>query len=158
MILSHADYMMIALEEARDAFSRGEVPVGAVLVTGDGTVYRNSNRTGERHLPDSHAECLVINAACSARKDWRLEDCTLYATLEPCVMCAGVILVSRVSRIVYGAWDKRFGAFGSVTDLLEMKGLNHYPEVTGGVLAGESSELMKRFFRERRLAQKKNLL
>ncbi|PIE52192.1 tRNA-specific adenosine deaminase [Candidatus Fermentibacteria bacterium] len=149
--------MKIALEEARKAFFRGEVPVGAVLVTGDGTVYRNSNRTGERHLPDSHAECLVIKAACAARNDWRLEDCTLYATLEPCVMCAGVILISRIARVVYGAWDKRFGAFGSVTDLLEMKYLNHYPEVTGGVLADEASALMKRFFRERRLVQK-NLL
>ena len=140
----------MALEEAEKALFRGEVPVGAVLVTGDGQVFKDSNRTAELHLPQSHAECLVISAACTARKDWRLEDCTLYATLEPCVMCAGLILVSRIPNVVYGAWDKRFGAFGSVTNLLEMQHLNHYPEVKGGVLAEESAVLLKGFFRERR--------
>ncbi len=143
-------YMRMALEEAEKALSRGEVPVGAVLVTGDGKVFRDSNRTAELHLPQSHAECLVINAACRERGDWRLEDCTLYATLEPCVMCAGLILVSRVPTVVYGAWDKRFGAFGSVTNLLEMRHLNHYPEVQGGVLAEESAVMLKQFFRNRR--------
>lgn len=142
--------MKIALEEAGKAFSRGEVPVGAVLVTGGGKIFRDSNRTAERHLPQSHAECLVINSACRERNDWRLEDCTLYATLEPCVMCAGLILVTRIPRVVYGAWDKRFGAFGSVTNLLEMRHLNHYPSVKGGVLADESSSLLKDFFRKRR--------
>ncbi len=142
--------MRMALEEAEKAFSRGEVPVGAVLVTGDGSIFTDSNRTAERHLPQSHAECLVINAACAARRDWRLEDCTLYCTLEPCVMCAGLILVSRIPEVVYGAWDKRFGAFGSVTNLLEMRHLNHYPSVQGGVLADESSALLKKFFKKRR--------
>ncbi len=143
-------YMRMALEEAGNALSRGEVPVGAILVTGDGKVFKDSNRTAELHLPQSHAECLVINAACRERGDWRLEDCTLYATLEPCVMCAGLILVSRVPRVVYGAWDKRFGAFGSVTNLLEMRHLNHYPAVQGGVLADESALMLKQFFRNRR--------
>ena len=148
-------YMRMALEEAEKALSRGEVPVGAVLVTGDGKVFKDSNRTAELHLPQSHAECLVINAACRERSDWRLEDCTLYATLEPCVMCAGLILVSRVPRVVYGAWDKRFGAFGSVTNLLEMRHLNHYPSVQGGVLAAESALMLKHFFRNRRRKAKK---
>jgi len=142
-------YMRIALQEARKAFDRGEVPVGAVLVNGSGE-FRDSNRTAELHLPQTHAECLVIDAACRAQKDWRLEDATLYVTLEPCVMCAGLILVSRVKRVVYGAWDKRFGAFGSVTNLLEMRHLNHYPEVQGGVLADESARLLKEFFKGRR--------
>ncbi len=146
----HEKYMRIALEEAKKAFSRGEVPVGAVLVTADGEIFKNSNRTAELHLPQSHAECLVINEACKARNDWRLEGCTLYATLEPCVMCAGLILVSRVPSVVYGAWDNRFGAFGSVTNLLEMRHLNHYPKVKGGVLAEESSLLLKSFFKMRR--------
>lgn len=146
-------YMRMALEEAAGAFSRGEVPVGAILVAPGGEVFRDSNRTAERHLPQSHAECLVINAACRARGDWRLEDCTLYATLEPCVMCAGLILVTRIPRVVYGAWDKRFGAFGSVTNLLEMRHLNHYPTVQGGVLADESSGMLKKFFRRRRGAE-----
>ena len=148
--MTDRDYMKIALEEAEKAFSRGEVPVGAVLVTGSGEMFRDSNRTAERHLPQSHAECLVINAACRARNDWRLEDCILYCTLEPCVMCAGLILVTRVPRVVYGAWDKRFGAFGSVTNLLEMRHLNHYPSVQGGVLASDSSVMLKKFFRNRR--------
>lgn len=142
--------MSLALEEAENALSRGEVPVGAVLVTGNGELFCDSNRTAELHLPQSHAECLVINAACRARGDWRLEDCSLFVTLEPCVMCAGLILVSRIPLVVYGAWDKRFGAFGSVTNLLEMQHLNHYPEVKGGVLAGESSRMLKDFFRNRR--------
>ena len=142
--------MKMALEEAGKALSRGEVPVGAVLVTGNGEEFRDSNRTAELHLPQSHAECLVINAACRARGDWRLENSTLYVTLEPCVMCAGLILVSRIPRVVYGAWDKRFGAFGSVTNLLEMRHLNHYPEVKGGVLADESARMLKEFFRNRR--------
>ncbi|MCK5134037.1 MAG: nucleoside deaminase [Candidatus Sabulitectum sp.] len=148
-------YMRMALEEADKALSRGEVPVGAVLVAGNGEVFRDSNRTAEFHLPQSHAECLVINAACKARGDWRLEGCTLYATLEPCVMCAGLILVSRIPQVVYGAWDKRFGAFGSVTDLLEMRHLNHYPEVQGGVLAEESAGMLKEFFRNRRRKMEK---
>jgi len=143
-------YMRIALDEAAKALSRGEVPVGAVLVTGDGEEFKDSNRTAELHLPQSHAECLVITAACRARGDWRLEDCTLYVTLEPCVMCAGLILVSRIPKVVYGAWDKRFGAFGSVTDLLDMRHLNHYPDVNGGVLAEESAQMLKAFFRDRR--------
>jgi len=149
------DYMSLALEEAEKAFSRGEVPVGAVLVTGDGDLYSDSNRTAELHLPHSHAESLVVQAACLSRGDWRLEDCTLYSTLEPCVMCAGIVLVSRIQRVVYGAWDKRFGAFGSVTDLQMMDELNHYPLVQGGVLADRSTSLLKAFFRRRRsLSQK----
>jgi tRNA(adenine34) deaminase len=143
-------YMRIALKEAEKAFFRGEVPVGAVLVTGRGEEFRDSNRTAELHLPQSHAECLVIDAACRAQTDWRLEDSTLFVTLEPCVMCAGLILVSRVQQVVYGAWDKRFGAFGSVTNLLEMRHLNHYPEVQGGVLADESARMLKAFFKSRR--------
>lgn len=147
--------MRMALEQAESALSRAEVPVGAVLVTGDGKVFKDSNRTAELHLPQSHAECLVINAACKERGDWRLEDCTLYVTLEPCVMCAGLILISRVPKVVYGAWDKRFGAFGSVTNLLEMSHLNHYPEVSGGLLADESARMLKGFFKNRRKIKSK---
>ncbi len=142
--------MRQALTEAEAAFERGEVPVGAVLVTGDGEVFRRSNRTRETGCPWAHAEYLAVDDACRAAGDWRLAGSTLYTTLEPCVMCAGLILITRISLVVYGAWDKRFGAFGSVTDLLQMPGLNHYPEVVGGVLADESSRLLKRFFRSHR--------
>jgi len=139
-----------ALEEAEKAFSSDEVPVGAVLVTSDGDYFHNRNRTRELHSPSAHAEHLVIEEACKARDDWRLEGCTLYTTLEPCLMCAGLIVNSRIPRVVYGARDKRFGAFGSVTDLREMSGLNHYPEVIAGFMPDRSAELLKKFFRSHR--------
>lgn len=142
--------MGLALEEARKAFDRGEVPVGAVLVTSCGRVFAQSNRTRETGRPWAHAEQLAIDEACRATGDWRLSGASLFATLEPCVMCAGLILLSRISLVVYGAWDKRFGAFGSVTDLQAMPNLNHYPRVVGGVLADESSRLLKEFFRNHR--------
>jgi len=144
------DYMRIALNEAQSAFSRGEVPVGAVLVTADGAVFCDSNRTREMGKPWAHAEHLVIDQACNASGDWRLSGASLFTTLEPCVMCAGLVLLTRIALVVYGAWDKRFGAFGSVTDLEVMPHLNHYPRVLGGVLAEESSRLLKEFFRNHR--------
>jgi len=142
--------MGLALTMAREAAAAGEVPVGAVLLEADGTVHADRNRTRETGLPTAHAEHLVISAAAAVRGDWRLEGTTLYSTLEPCLMCAGLAVLARVPRIVYGAWDRRFGAFGSVTDLLAMSGLNHYPEVSGGCLAEESSRLLREFFRRHR--------
>jgi tRNA(adenine34) deaminase len=139
--------MALALGEARAAAAAGEVPVGAVLLEPDGSFHADRNRTRETGLPASHAEHLAISAAAAARGDWRLEGCTLYSTLEPCLMCAGLAVLARVPRIVYGAWDRRFGAFGSVTDILGMPGLNHYPEVSGGCLAEESARLLREFFR-----------
>jgi len=119
------DYMRIALNEAQSAFSRGEVPVGAVLVTADGAVFCDSNRTREMGKPWAHAEHLVIDQACNASGDWRLSGASLFTTLEPCVMCAGLVLLTRIALVVYGAWGKRFGAFGSVTELEVMPHLNH---------------------------------
>ena len=142
--------MALALEEAEKAFSSNEVPVGAVLVTPSNEFFQNRNRTRELHSPSAHAEHLAIEAACEARGDWRLEGCTLYATLEPCLMCAGLAVLSRVSRIVYGASDRRFGAFGSVTDILDIPGLNHYPVVSGGLMEEKASALLTEFFRSHR--------
>lgn len=139
--------MNVAIEKAKEAFDAGEVPVGAVVVESSGRHFVDRNRTAETGMPTAHAEHLVISAAASDRGDWRLEDCRLYSTLEPCLMCAGLAVLSRIPRIVYGAEDKRFGAFGSVTDVLEMPNLNHYPEVFGGCFADEAGELMKEFFR-----------
>jgi len=116
-------------------------------VESSGRHFADRNRTIETGSPTSHAEHLVITAAAKDREDWRLEGCTLYSTLEPCLMCAGLALLSRIPRIVYGAPDKRFGAFGSVTDILKMPGLNHYPEVFGGCHEEESARLLKKFFR-----------
>ncbi|NOQ21155.1 MAG: tRNA-specific adenosine deaminase [Candidatus Aegiribacteria sp.] len=143
-------WMKIALEKAEEAFQAGEVPVGAVLVESSGRYFADRNRTSETGMPTSHAEHLVITAAAEDREDWRLEECTLYTTLEPCLMCAGLAVLSRIPRIVYGAMDKRFGAFGSVTDVLKMPGLNHYPEVFGGYYSDESAKLLKEFFRQGR--------
>ena len=149
--MDHEVWMRVALEEARKAMEKEEVPVGAAIVDSDGILLaRNHNRTNEMALPMAHAEALVIERACALRGDWRLNNTVLYSTLEPCLMCAGMIVLSRVSHVVYGAWDKRFGAFGSVTDVLAMPDLNHYPEVTGGVLAADSEELLRDFFRSRR--------
>lgn len=148
--VSDLHWMELALEQAEEAFSAGEVPVGAVLVETSGRYFSDRNRTRKTGLPGSHAEHLVITAAAKARGDWRLEDCILYSTLEPCLMCAGLAVISRIPGIIYGAWDKRFGAFGSVADILEMPNLNHYPDVKGGCLADRSSLLMKNFFRRNR--------
>ena len=141
--------MTQALEKAEEAYEAGEVPVGAVLVESSGRSFADRNRTSETRLPTAHAEHLVITAAARDRGDWRLSDCSLYTTLEPCLMCAGLAVLARIPRIVYGARDKRFGAFGSVTDVLEMKELNHYPEVFGGCFEEEAARLMKDFFREK---------
>ena len=143
-------WMTEALEKAREAFDAGEVPVGAILVESSGRFFADRNRTGQTGMPTSHAEHLVISAAALDRGDWRLSGCSLYTTLEPCLMCAGLAVLARIPRIVYGARDIRFGAFGSVTDVLEMPNLNHYPEVYGGCFEEQCGELMKEFFRNGR--------
>jgi tRNA(adenine34) deaminase len=142
--------MGLAMEQARLALRRDEVPVGALLLHPDGRYWADGNRTRELGQPGAHGEKLVMEAACSKLGDWRLSGCTLYTTLEPCLMCAGMAVLARVGRIVYGAWDKRFGALGSVTDLMSMPGLNHYPDVLGGLMARESSQLLREFFRSHR--------
>ncbi|OPL17788.1 MAG: hypothetical protein AVO35_08570 [Candidatus Aegiribacteria sp. MLS_C] len=142
--------MKEALEKAREAFQAGEVPVGAILVESSGRFFADRNRTTETGMPTAHAEHLVMSAAAEDRGDWRLEGCCLYSTLEPCLMCAGLAILARVPRIVFGACDKRFGAFGSVTDVMGMPDLNHYPEVYGGCYADESGSLLKEFFRRKR--------
>lgn len=147
---SHETWMRMALEEARKAFELGEVPVGAVLVRGDEPIAREHNRTNELGRPRAHAESLAIEEGARVFGDWRLEGTTLYSTLEPCLMCAGMVVLARVPEVVYGARDTRFGAFGSVTDVRGMPNLNHYPGVLGGVLARESRELLREFFRSRR--------
>lgn len=142
--------MNLALEEAQKAYSEGEVPVGAVLVEENGKFFSDHNKTGQKGDPSAHAEHIVICHATQSRGDWRLENSILYTTLEPCLMCGGLAVLARVSRIVYGARDRRFGAFGSVTDILKMSNLNHYPEVLGGILSSESEKLLKKFFRNAR--------
>jgi tRNA(adenine34) deaminase len=142
--------MAAALEEARAAHAAGEVPVGAVIVRDDVVLARASNRTIRDQDPTAHAEAIAIRAAAAALESWRLEGCTLYVTLEPCAMCAGAIVLSRIDRVVFGAWDDKAGMAGSVADLLRHPKLNHRPQVLGGVASDEASEMLTKFFRSRR--------
>ena len=143
-------YMDEALVLARQAAAEGEVPVGCVIVRGDEIVGRGRNRreTGKSAL--AHAEIEAIEEACRNLGGWRLWECTLYVTLEPCAMCAGAILNARIPRVVYGASDKKYGAVNSVCALFSMD-FNHHPTVESGIRAEESAALMEDFFRQLRL-------
>ena len=144
--------MSIALDDARSAPADGDVPVGALVVRDGGIVARATNRTVRDQDPTAHAEVLALRAASAALGRWRLDDCTLYVTLEPCAMCAGAIVLARVARVVFGAWDSKAGMVGSVGDLLRHPRLNHRPEVAAGVLEPECAALLRDFFTERRRA------
>jgi len=146
-------WMRAALDEARSAAASGDVPVGAIVVQGEVILSRAANRTVRDQDPTAHAELLAIRAASAALGSWRLEGCTLYVTLEPCAMCAGAIVLARVSRVVIGAWDPKAGMAGSVGDLLRHPRLNHRPEVAGGVLEDECGALLRDFFTARRRAE-----
>jgi tRNA(adenine34) deaminase len=143
-------HMRAALAAAREAAAAGDVPVGALLLHEGRVLAAAANRTVRDQDPTAHAELLAMRAAAAALGRWRLEDCTLYVTLEPCAMCAGAIVLARVSRVVFGAWDDKAGMAGSVGDLLRHPHLNHRPEVSGGVLAAEAAALLAAFFAERR--------
>lgn len=139
-----------ALDAAREAAPHDDVPVGAVLVRGGQAIAVAANRTVRDQDATAHAEVLVIRAAARALGRWRLSDCTLYVTLEPCAMCAGAIVLARVGRVVFGAWDDKAGMAGSVGDLLRHPRLNHRPEMRGGVRAEECAAALREFFRVRR--------
>ena len=146
-------YMNMALELARQAASEGEVPVGCVIVRGDRVVGRGRNRREGLKNALCHAEIEAIDEACRTLGGWRLWECTLYVTLEPCSMCAGAILNARIPRVVYGAGDKKYGAAGSVCDLFSM-GFNHHPQVEKGVLEDPCAALLQEFFRNLRVELK----
>jgi tRNA(adenine34) deaminase len=143
-------YIRNALDLARDAAKRNEVPIGAVIVQGETIIAAATNRTVRDQDPTGHAELLAIREASSKLDRWRLDDCTLYVTLEPCAMCAGAIVLARIKRVVFGAWDEKAGMAGSVGDLLRNPRLNHRPEVRAGVLAEECAKLLEDFFRGQR--------
>ncbi len=143
--------MTRALDLAREALADGDVPVGAVVVDRAGKVIGMGRNTRERDAdPTGHAEIVALREAAAARGEWRLDDCTLYVTLEPCSMCAGAIVQARVAHLIFGAWDEKAGAVGSLWDLVRDRRLNHRPEVTSGVLADESTALLQAFFRDHR--------
>lgn len=143
--------LRLALDEARRAGEAGEVPIGAVVLSPSGEVLAvGSNERETTHDPTAHAEVVAIRRAASALGTWRLDGCTLAVTLEPCPMCAGAVWLSRVSRVVFGAWNEEYGAAGSLWDVLRDGRLNHRPEVVPGVLAPDCSALLADFFATRR--------
>ena len=143
-------FMRLALGHALAAGEAGEVPVGAVLVRGEDVIATGANKPIASHDPTAHAEVQALRAAGRALGSYRLNDTTLYVTLEPCVMCAGAIVHARVRRLVFGAWDVRAGAGGSITNVFTLPGLNHRVDVFGGVLMEECARLLQEFFAPRR--------
>jgi tRNA(adenine34) deaminase len=139
-------FMRLALDEARGAALLGEVPIGAVVVYTGEVIARGSNRREIDADPTAHAEMIAVREAAASIGRWRLEGCTVYVTLEPCPMCAGALHAARVDRCVYGAVDPKAGALGTLYDIASDERLNHRYEVTAGVLADESAELLKEFF------------
>ena len=144
--MDHEGYMRQALDLAREAAECGEVPVGCVIVQGDRVVGRGRNRREEKQHTQSHAEMEAIRQANEALGSWRLDECTLYVTLEPCPMCAGAILNARVSRVYFGARDREMGACGGVMNLF-MEDFPHPPALVGGVLEAECARVLSDFFR-----------
>lgn len=142
--------MRVALVEAEQAAAAGEVPVGAVVVADGAVIAIGHNRSITDSDPSGHAEIVALRAAAESFGNHRLANAMLYVTLEPCVMCVGAIVQARVSRVVFGAYDAKAGALGSATDLSDSKALNHRFEINGGLLADESSALLKAFFQKRR--------
>ena len=145
------DPMRAALEQARAALATGDVPIGAVVLDPGGEVVGTGRNVREAEAdPTGHAEVVALRGAARARGGWRLEGCTLVVTLEPCTMCAGAAVLSRVERVVFGAFDDKAGAVGSLWDVVRDRRLNHRPEVVSGVLAEESTALLADFFADQR--------
>jgi tRNA(adenine34) deaminase len=139
--------MRRALDLAREAAARGDVPVGAVVLDASGVIIGEGANTRERDAdPTGHAEIVALRAAAARRGEWRLDGCTLVVTLEPCTMCAGALVGARVERLVFGAFDDKAGAVGSLWDVVRDRRLNHRPEVESGLLAAESAVLLREFF------------
>jgi tRNA(adenine34) deaminase len=147
-------FMREALKQAQIAFDQDEVPIGAVAVYKNQIIGRGYNRTEKLQDATAHAEIIAITAAANALGTWRLNDVVVYSTVEPCIMCAGALVLARVKKIVFGVRDEKFGGCGSVLNVINEKKLNHQIEVTEGVLAKESAALMKSFFEKQRKKKK----
>jgi tRNA(adenine34) deaminase len=146
-----AEPMRLALDEARAALATADVPIGAVVLGPDGEVLGRGRNERERYGdPTAHAEVVALREAARARGEWRLDGCTLVVTLEPCTMCAGALVLARVERLVFGAFDEKAGAVGSLWDVVRDRRLNHRPEVVSGVLAEESTSMLLDFFERHR--------
>lgn len=143
-------FMVEAIKEAKKAELIDEVPIGCVIVKDDKIIARGHNLRESKQRSTAHAEIIAIEKACRKLKSWRLEECSLYVTLEPCPMCSGAILQSRIEHVVYGAKDPKGGCMESCMNMYEVKGFNHYPDVIGGVLEDECGSLLKTFFKRKR--------
>lgn len=143
-------FMWEAIKEAEKSAALDEVPVGAVIVKDNKIIARGHNLREKTHDPTSHAEIVAIRKACKKLKSWRLDGCTIYVTIEPCAMCAGTLLWTRIDRIVFGANDPKGGAIGSSFELFRVKNINHHPEITRGVLDGACASLISNFFKKKR--------
>ena len=146
----YAKYMKMALEEAKLAELEDEVPVGCVIVKDDKVIAKAHNLRETNHDPLGHAETLAIKKASEVLNDWQLVNCELYVTVEPCIMCAGAIIQSRISKVIYGAPDLKGGAFGSSINVLDAQNINHRPEIVKGVLEKECVEIIKNYFKSKR--------
>ncbi len=147
-------FMKEALREAQKAFEKDEVPIGAVAVYKSQIIGRGHNQTEGLKDPTAHAEILAITAAANALSSWRLNDVEMFTTVEPCIMCAGALVLARVKRIIFGARDEKFGGCGSVFNVVNEPKLNHRMEITEGVLKDQATSLMKSFFERKRKQQK----
>ena len=150
----HIKYMKEALKQAKKAYALGEVPIGCVIVYEDKIIGRGYNRRNTDKNTLAHAEITAINRASKKMGDWRLEDCTLYVTLEPCQMCAGAIVQSRITNVVMGCMNPKAGCGGSILNILEMPEFNHQVNVTRGVMEEECSQILQDFFKELRIRNK----
>ena len=150
----HIKYMKEALKQAKKAYTLGEVPIGCVIVYEDKIIARGYNRRNTDKNTLAHAEVSAINRASKKLGDWRLEDCTLYVTLEPCQMCAGAIVQSRITNVVMGCMNPKAGCGGSILNILEMPEFNHHVNVLRGVMEEECSQILQDFFKELRIRNK----
>ena len=157
-MLTDNHFMQLALAQAAQAAQAGEVPVGAVVVCNGEVIATGRNAPIDQHDPTAHAEIIALRAAAKALGNYRLPDCELYVTLEPCAMCSGAMLHARLKRVVFGALDAKTGAAGSVVNLFEQPQLNHQTSLLGGVLADESAAMLKSFFSQRREEMKAQAL
>lgn len=148
--MNNEKWMNEAIKQAKKAAQKDEVPIGCVIVKDDQIIARAYNKREMKQCSTAHAEILAIEKACKKLGNWRLEDCDLYVTLEPCPMCSGAIIQSRIRNVIFGAYDPKGGCMGSNMNINDVRGFNHYPDIEGGILQDECSRLLKEFFKAKR--------
>lgn len=148
--MNNEKWMKEAIKQAKKAAQKDEVPIGCVIVKDDQIIARAYNKREMKQCSTAHAEILAIEKACKKLGSWRLGDCDLYVTLEPCPMCSGAIIQSRIRNVIFGAYDPKGGCMGSNMNINDVRGFNHYPDIEGGILQDECSRLLKDFFKAKR--------